>query len=239
MGKIAIICPTFGRKEQALNIYNSWFSTSVSALKGGLFSRFFYVVEESEEDWWRHTCKAMNEREMLVGLIVCPEGERGMARPLNYASQILKDWDYQLFVGDDHKFNTQNWDEKFIQAFEQGADFVYCPEGYHNENLATACAWKTDISNALGFACLPAFRHLMIDVYWMALGKQLNMVYLPEVSIEHLHPNFGKAKMDENYAVVNSNEIASHDQKVFQEWIESEGDKTFAQIIKQYRTKKK
>ena len=44
-----------------------------------------------------------------------------------------------------------------------------------------------------------------IDDFWKTLGEHLGtLVYLSDVVLEHMHPNAGKAPMDDGYRAVNS-----------------------------------
>ncbi len=206
INKIAIICPTYGRPKSFNQIFENWQQHNTD------LSDFYFVFEENEVHLQQQT---------QAKSIIAPSGTRGMVRPLNFAANILSQhYKYILFVGDDHRFRTADWDAQFIQAFENlnGTGYVYAPEGYHNENLATACAFSSNIVRAIGYACLPTLKHLFVDVYWMDMMAELGKAYLPNVFIEHMHPVYGKSNWDENYTAVNDTAIGEHDKQTYEHW---------------------
>src|SRR5215212_10039824 len=174
LNKIAVICPTYGRPDKFNEIYLNWKSNNAG------YSDFWFVFEESE-NFLKDKTGAF--------FITAPPGRRGMVRPLNYAAaELCSRYNYLMFAGDDHRFRTPDWDKQFITAFEgmDGTGYVYGPEGYHNENLATACAMSSDIIRAIGYMALPGQFHLYVDVYWMRMMERLGKCYLPNVFIEHM-----------------------------------------------------
>jgi hypothetical protein len=61
------------------------------------------------------------------------------------------------------------------------------------------------IIRALGYMVPPGLEHLYLDDFWKRLGQDLgHLEYLPDVIIEHCHPNAGKATWDDGYERVNS-----------------------------------
>lgn len=219
INKIAVICPTYGRPNTFNQIYENWVENNAGQ------SDFWFVFEESEAE-------LKNKTNALYK--VSPSGERGMVRPLNFAAvELAETYTYLMFVGDDHRFRTHDWDKQFIEAFEGigKTGYVYCPEGYHNENLATACAMSSNIVMALGYMALPKQKHLFVDVYWMRMMERLGRKYLPDVFIEHMHPNFGKGAYDANYAAVNSLDVGANDETVYNEWLAYDIDKDIEKVL--------
>jgi len=157
-------------------------------------------------------------------MIIAKQG-KGMARPLNYAANYLKDeYRHFAFIGDDHRPRTEYWDQKLIHALDEvGTGIAYGDDLLQGENLPTAVAMSGDIVRALGGMVPQGFIHLYLDNFWMQLGKDLkSFIYLPEVIIEHLHPIAGKAEWDESYRAVNAEEVYSADAKAFDEYINSQ-----------------
>lgn len=196
MNKIAIICPTYGRPDTFNEVHLNWIETNAG------YSDFYFVLEKSEQHLTEKT---------EANCIIVEQGQRGCNRPFYHACQELKEkYSYLAFVGDDHRFRVKDWDKKFIEAL-QTAWLVYGPEGYHNENLATACAFRSEIVKKLGYLVPPNFKHLYMDNVWMDIGKEMGIKYLPDVPIEHMHYLFGKAPHDEAYAAVNAESMYNED----------------------------
>jgi radical SAM superfamily enzyme YgiQ (UPF0313 family) len=92
-----------------------------------------------------------------------------------------------------------------------------------SENLPTAVMLSKAIVSALGGMVPPKLRHLYLDNFWKRLGEDLgNLVYVPQVIIEHCHPLAGKAEWDEGYRLVNAREMYSFDALVYDNYIKSE-----------------
>jgi hypothetical protein len=125
------------------------------------------------------------------------------------------------FMGDDHMPRTLGWDERFVDALRSTpAGIVYGNDLYHGENLPTAVAMTSNIVTTLGYFSLPNGVHLFLDNFWLAIGKGLDSaIYLDDVVLEHLHPNFGKAGWDDTYAEANAASTWSADEATYNEYV--------------------
>lgn len=123
-------------------------------------------------------------------------------------------------IGDDHLPLTPGWDAAIVAALRAlGSGFAYGDDRFHGRRLPTACFATADVVDALGWFCLPSAEHLFVDRVWKELGRAAGMIsYLPEVVIEHLHPEAGKAVSDASYARSNSEERWSRDRAAFEAW---------------------
>lgn len=122
------------------------------------------------------------------------------------------------FMGDDHRPRTVGWDAAYLSALrEMGAGIVYGDDGLQHEALPTQCAMSSSIVRTLGWMCPPVLQHLWIDNFWRDLGNLAGCLrYLPDVSIEHMHPYVGKAEMDEGYVRVNALEMIDADRGAYE-----------------------
>ncbi len=106
-------------------------------------------------------------------------------------------------MGDDVCFRSQGWDTLVTQAFEQypdGIAFVYGRDGLQDKRLGTHGFLHKDWVEAVGHFCPPYFSHDYNDTWLNEVAEELGRrVYLPGVFIEHLHPDAGKAKIDQTY----------------------------------------
>jgi hypothetical protein len=148
-------------------------------------------------------------------------GESSMVAALNTAARMVIEHggpdDFIGFMGDDHRPRTIGWDAAYVNALsEPGVAIVYGNDLIQGERLPTQCAMRADVIDALGFMCPPQLRHLFVDDYWLALGKETDCIqYLPDVTVEHCHPVAGTAPNDEGYARVNSGESYRRDAMAF------------------------
>ena len=158
-------------------------------------------------------------------IFVVEKQGKGMARPLNFVANHLKDkYRHFSFIGDDHRPRTEHWDLEFINNLDElETGIVYGDDLFQGKNLATQVGMSGDIVRALGGMTPPGLIHLYLDNFWMQLGRDLSALrFLPNVIIEHLHPIAGKAQWDEGYQSVNAEEVYSADAIAFKNYIEGD-----------------
>jgi hypothetical protein len=183
-----------------------------------------YIVVDSDDDYLNDYHDAVSG--WSVSMKVFERDGKGMAKPLNKAIKESGRWHkYLMFMGDDHRPRTENWDLKIVEALsELGTGLVYPNDLLQGKNLATSVAMTANIAEAMDWAMVPPnMIHLYLDNFWMQLGRDLNALkYLDDVVLEHLHPVAGKAEWDEGYKAVNSEEVYSADAKAFDAYIKGE-----------------
>lgn len=201
---IAVICPTRDRPQNAIDAYESWMANNAG------YSDFYVVCDSDQGELYEGPYKR----------IVAPKtGRRGMTDPVNYAAMILsKEYNYIMFIGDDHRFRTSDWDRQFLEAYASmgGSGFIYGNDLLQGAALPTACSMSSNYIQKLGYMVYPELIHLYIDNYWLSLGRALGKItYLGNVIIEHMHFCNGKAPHDAAYAAVNNGHIISTDQSTY------------------------
>ena len=211
MKNLAVIVPSRGRPHNIIELLHSFEETQTE-------SDLIVVIDDDDPT---------KDAYLELGIdktIILPREGKGMAKPLNKASSMLKDeYRHFSFLGDDHRPRTKNWDVHFLNALDElGTGLVYGNDLLQGENLATAVAMTGDIVRALGGMVPQGMIHLYLDNFWMTLGKDLNALrYIPEVVLEHLHPIAGKAEWDEGYRAVNAEEVYSADKKALDDYLSS------------------
>jgi len=125
------------------------------------------------------------------------------------------------FMGDDHLPRTDGWAQRYLDELRDlGTGIVYGDDGYQHENTPTQWAMTANICRALGRRMVPApVDHLYCDDAVRDLGRAAGCLrYLPDVTIEHLHPSAGKAERDPQYERVNSRAQYAADRPAYQRW---------------------
>ena len=125
-------------------------------------------------------------------------------------------------LGDDHLPRTPGWDSLLLAAIDAmgGTGIAYGDDGIFREGLPTAPVISSDIVRALGWMCLPDCRHMAVDLAWKDLGLGAGcLAYVPEVSIEHVHPCAGKAAWDQTYATSEAGK--EEDRAAWERWREN------------------
>lgn len=126
------------------------------------------------------------------------------------------------FMGDDHRPRTKDWDLTILETASAagGTAVVYGNDLLQGIQMATAVAMTTNISQSLGYMVPPGMTHLYMDSAWLDMGTVSgNLIYLPNVVIEHMHPIAQKAQWDEGYAEVNSHEMYRNDRIAYDAWL--------------------
>lgn len=99
------------------------------------------------------------------------------------------------WIGDDVRFRTPGWDTLLR---EHKHLVVYGNDLYLNKPSHPFIS--TVIPKALGFLIPPELKHFCADGFiWALAGELQEIVHDPRIVTEHLHPDAGKAEMDDTY----------------------------------------
>jgi len=212
----AIIVPSRHRPHNIKELQQSFIDTET-------MSRLFIVVDEDDETLEQYLSLENNFTEVLI----FERGRKGMADPLNNAArQLVTDerWQYFIFVGDDHRPRTLQWDKVWRTNLDDlVTGLVYGDDLFQREQLPTAIGMTRSIVEELNGMIPEGFAHLYVDNFWLRLGRDLNAIrYLPETVIEHLHPIAGKGEWDDSYHETNSSEYYNAGLQAFNTYIASD-----------------
>ena len=195
MSDLLMIVPSRGRPAAVAELAHAWAETSAGA------ADLLVVVDDDD--------LALSDYQKLeVEIRVhASTGSRGIVPVLN-AAAVEAAGRYRMvgFMGDDHRPRTLGWDKRIVDQLDGlGTGIVYGDDLLRGEALPTAVAMTSDIVLALGYMAPPALRHLFVDNVWYDLGHVIGRIrYLPDVTIEHLHPAIGKGQWDELYRELNA-----------------------------------
>lgn len=203
---IVVITPTRGRPDKARESYETFLST-----KRLPTTKMVFVVDADDETFNDYVKAG-------VPMVTYEHEGGGMGPPMNAAALDFMDkYDIIGFVGDDHRFRTEEWDQYISEALHKGG--LAYGNDLARRDIPTAVFISSDIVRTLGWFCLPGAKHLYLDNTWAQLGRSIGrMYYLPSVIIEHAHAFYGKSEMDEGYRRVNHPSMYAHDAKVYEEW---------------------
>lgn len=124
------------------------------------------------------------------------------------------------FMGDDHRPRTRGWDSIMLTALRRmGTGVVYGDDLIQGERLCTSWMMTTNIVDELQRMVPAPVEHLFCDNAVMALARGADCLrYLPNVTIEHMHPLADKAEWDPGYARVNHLDQYRLDGSAFAGW---------------------
>jgi hypothetical protein len=188
---IALMVPTRGRPENVAELQN--------AINDTAFSQPEMMLGVDDDDDVMLRCSAFAHYRTIY-----TQPRMTVARWCDYLSARALSWpgvDVIGFMGDDHRPRTRHWDVHIrMEMAKMGSGMVYCADGLQNERLPTSVFFSADVIRALGYFCPPQLQHMYLDNFWLALARGIGRVtYLPDVLIEHMHPDIGKAEYDDSY----------------------------------------
>lgn len=199
--KIAVMCPTKHRLQNAIRLKESYELTSNSK-----YSDLYFIIDDNDV----HTYNSLNANKIIV-----PTGRRGVVDPMNQAYSKIKDnYSCIFFMGDDHVFITESWDFLFLFHIKNmnNVGVIYPNDLHQGKNLASSFLATTNIIDVLGEVFNSNFNHMWTDNYWMSIGSGLDKLkYCEDIIVEHLHPGAKKSKMDENYLAVTQSTQSDSD----------------------------
>ena len=221
MKKIAIITPTRSaggiRNTAAQLAFASWQATTSG------HSDFYYGMDTDDHHLYVVPAGAktlINERLRLV-----PKLNR-------MAQQLQEEYKYLYFIGDDHRFVTAAWEERFLEDAEKtaGLTIMYGNDLLQGAALPTAVFISTAITAALGFMAPPCIQHMYADNFWKDLGSSLGVLkYYPDIIVEHMHFSVKKSKSDAQYREVAA--LHRSDEVAYKEYLKN----TFSADIERVR----
>jgi hypothetical protein len=140
------------------------------------------------------------------GGVFCTKAERRTLGAWTNRIAAANTGEYRAFasLGDDHVPRTAGWDGLLLEALDNlndyGEGIAYGNDLHQGEALPTAPVISAGIVSALGWMMEPGLKHMHVDDGWRDLGQAAGcLAYVPEVIIEHQHPDAGKAVSDETY----------------------------------------
>jgi hypothetical protein len=110
-----------------------------------------------------------------------------------------------MYAADDIVFRTKGWDEIVRNSFKNikhNFGLVYGDDLSPNSPyIATHGFVSKEMSLTLGWLLPPFFRDQFADTYLTRIARISGILnYIPELQIEHMHPNWGKKNLDHTYA---------------------------------------
>jgi hypothetical protein len=149
---------------------------------------------------------------------IAPVGLTLMQKINTVSLFLAEEYRYLAFIGDDIVFKTK-WESEFISELSKTTNgLVYGNDLHQGRNLATHPCITSNMIKAVGFYGCPAVEHNFFDVYWLEIVRLAGTVkYLPNVIMEHMHPNAGKNPYDYISAKINNNLIS--DQQRYKDYM--------------------
>ena len=210
---LLVLCPTRGRPDEARETFESFKSTKQLSK-----TKLLFAVNDDEDPaiYQGLPLLVVPKKDWMNEVLAYAVGEVLHVRPPEYLG----------FIGDDNRFRTPGWDRRVEEVLTAlGGGFAYGND-QGRFDIPSHVFVSTNIVRALGWFGLPGAHHLYLDNTWGHLGDGANCLYfIRNVIIEHLHPLFGKGKMDESYLSSSSREVFAHDLAVYNRWLAEDAER--------------
>lgn len=137
----------------------------------------------------------------LADLLVIGGEYDGVIRVFNSVPhELLNSYKIIGLFGDDVRMRTPCWDAIVQNLLRDKTGLIYGQDGHQDQKLCTHPFVTMDIFRALGFLYPSCLHHYSGDNFLMELLRPLGMIrYCPEIFTEHLHPDAGRAVVDDTY----------------------------------------
>lgn len=210
------IVPSRGRPTNAKELIDAWSATTT-------FSRLWICLDTDDPALAKYL-----ELELPQWCEIFVNERTRLGPTLNFYADLYLKQDREHtaigFMGDDHRPRTKDWDRKILDVLGKngGTGVAYGNDLIQGQNLATSVAISANIVRELGYMVPPGMTHLFLDNAWMDIGRTVgNLLYIPEVVIEHMHPIAMKSEWDDLYREVNSGTQYQEDHDAYQIWLSS------------------
>lgn len=190
---ISLLCPTRGRPQQALDLYNSFINTQK-------FKNELLFCLQEEDPLLEEYIKVFKYNEIMSYFIM-------KSMPTTYIwNQLAKiaKGDLLMLIGDDVVIKTNHWDQIINESIKKYDDHIFVitvDDGRDNQTVPMRCphpiVHKKWI-DTLGFFVPPFFSHRFIDSYIRQLAIKLGrFIELKSIVFEHkkflyIHDQTGK-----------------------------------------------
>lgn len=213
MTEMAVIVPTRGRPQNIRRLMESWVATKATAT-------LWLGVDADDETFDMKMVNGLIE-EFGIDVKISQDERTTMCGTLNaLALRASVEYKFVGFMGDDHCPRTTKWDHAICQEL-MDTGIVYGNDLMQGALLPTAVFMTSDIIRTLGYMAPKTFTHLHLDTVWKVWGEKLErLTYLPDVVIEHMHPQAGKADWDEGHIRVNAGDMWERDNAAYADYVD-------------------
>lgn len=218
---LVVIVPSRGRPEAAAELVDAFERTCTA------HTSLLFALDNDDEDAQRYH-DVINSRDPSpkVQAIVGVSPSRTMVEALNLGVEFAFHYFYPFalgFMGDDHRPRSRGWDSAYVaELYRLGTGLVYGNDELQSERLPTQVAMTADIPANLGFMAPPELHHLYVDNFWRDLGRRAACIsYMPEVTVEHMHPVAGKSEWTPGHLRANSAATNQHDFTAYNVFVSS------------------
>jgi len=198
---ISLLCPSRGRPKDLERLIKSIATTATNPAR---IEILIYVDDDDPEKFmYILTHKNLTADPQItqlfnIDLLV----DEPLRTPL--LNNILADrakGNILMIANDDQVFVDKNWDIRIDEEVAKFPDEIYCMwfnEGRYHETICTFPIVSRKWVDTLGYIEPFLFEHFNCDLWTWQIGKMIDRLhYIPDILVEHLHPDTGKSTADD------------------------------------------
>lgn len=203
---LLVIVPTRTRPGQCARLIRSFEDTTHDA--------DLLFVTDSDDDSY----KDMDWHGFRHG-VMDPRG--CLTEKLNKTVSLeIGNYDHIMWTGDDHVFETRDWDRLLLRALDEigGSGWVY-PANGRRSDVPETWLCSCDVVAELNWFANPVLGHYYIDNTIADIGKRTSLLrYCPQVVISHRHYQVDKETPRDALYLETEATWGERDLKAFQDW---------------------
>ena len=174
--RLLTICPTRNRIQLFREMYDSFKTTSSSAM----------IVALDEDDPQFEEYKDFLTENHQPFFECMPDT---VTNHFNMCYRCLPNYDFYHLTNDDVLYSTKDWDVKAMNLLtEKGGGIAYGNDMLQGQNLPTFPIISKAVVDAVGWIQEPGLERLCGDCVWNEIGRMAKCLhYMPDLLIEHRH----------------------------------------------------
>lgn len=191
---ISILCPTRGRPKNMLRVSKELLEKSMTETE-----IIFYIDNDDTDSLLalpNLVTKYPNRVKALISTRI------NQSDTVNHLYPLVKH-DIMFLIGDDILCHNHAWDITVSDIYAKSNDkilLVYGRDGINDQNLSTHMFLHRNWVDTLGYITPNCFTADYADCWLFDIACKINrQVYVPSLYFEHLHPNVGKAEIDQTH----------------------------------------
>lgn len=224
MTDLLVMCPTRGRRQQCERLLKSFTETTALDTTDLVFITDGDDDSYADMDWGIANHGTLTPRDSLTG-------------KLNRTADAHVDaYSVLMFVGDDHVFETEGWDDIMLRmlAGMGGTGMIY-PDDKRRSDVPEIIMISSDIVKMLGQFAEASMKHYYLDNAWSEVGKRSGLLkWCPQAVISHLHYSVcPDTERDKTYTEAE-NTWGMSDLTAYNSWLVNKMPVQVAQLRRQF-----
>ncbi|NLW87043.1 MAG: hypothetical protein GXY38_09240 [Planctomycetes bacterium] len=193
---LSLILPTRGRHSMLKRFFASLIQTA------SRLSRLEVIMYMDDDD---QQCPVADATHLQTHTVIGPR--QTMGTMIRTCAAQARGRAFML-INDDAVFRTSGWDAAIadvLDTYEDGIVLVWCNDLFRRQTMPNFPVLSRKLCELMETICPSDYHRDYVDVHLFDIFQKLRalghnrLAYLPDVVIEHLHHEAGKAQFDTTY----------------------------------------